>query len=74
MPNFDTCLHPRVEIGMQMWHLPPLHRFTPSFALFCIKFALSNFAANPFFRPVAATIVKSVERPHVKQHQNCIFL
>ena len=58
MPNFDTCLHPRVEIGMQMWHLLlSLHSFASNLRR-------ANFGANPFFRPVAATMMKSVERPH----------
>ena len=51
MPNLHTYLHPRVK-GMQNRHLPHLLRFIPQFAQICIIFALSNFEANPFFRPV----------------------
>ena len=54
MPNLHTYLHPHVK-GMKNRHLPPLIRFIPQFAQICIIFALSEFEANPFFRPVWRT-------------------
>ena len=51
--------HPGVK-GMQIRHLPPLVRFIPQFAQICIVFALSEFEANPFFRPVKLTLYLSL--------------
>ena len=54
--KYHICIHistPGCKQVCKMWHLSPLHRFIPQFALLCIKFGVS-----PFFRPL---IEKSVE-------------